>query len=616
VPHHELVQLAGIFVVGIAAQWLAWRFRVPSILLLLAMGALAGPVLGRLDPDHLFGDLLPAIVSLSVAVILYEGGLTLRYRELQKLRIGGVFLRLATIGVLLAWVLGAFALRYCFEFRWPVAILLGAIYVVTGPTVVSPMLRHLRLHGRVGALLKWEGIVVDPVGAVLAVLVYTFIQAGIKEDALSASLWALLKTIVAGLLLGSAAAGVLIVMLWKYWIPDTLHNPVSLMFMFTAFVLANMVQDEAGLLAVTVMGLVLANQRLVSIRHVIEFKETLALLLLSFLFIVLAANLQRSDLATLGWRSVAFLALMMFLVRPVSVFVSTIGSSLSWSERLFIACMAPRGIVAASVASVFATDLVALGYPRAVEMVPITFLLVFITVLVYGISARPLAIRLGLIRLNPQGVLFVGAHAWARTLANALKSEGIDVAMIDTDWANVCLARMSGIPCQYGSALAESTHEQVEFAGLGRLVAVTANDEVNALACLRYHEDFGRNEVYQLPLPQEKLGLHETIPLDQRGRLLFGKDCTFAVLGEWAGNPPTARRTPITETFSYNSYCEHYGGTAIPLFIVRANGTLQVCTVDNYPEPRPGDKVISFAQPRNGEQPAEHGKNRVVQPPA
>jgi NhaP-type Na+/H+ or K+/H+ antiporter len=592
-PHGVLVQLAGIVILGVIAQWIAWRLRLPSILLLLAAGIVVGPMTGMIQSDKLFGDLLLPIVSLSIAVILYEGGLNLRFRELRQLEIGGVFFRMTTIAALVSWVIGSAAAYYVVGFRWPVAVLLGAILIVTGPTVIGPMLRHLRLRGRVGALLKWEGILIDPLGATLAVLVYAVVRAREVHDGIAEATATLGEMLVIGVLFGCAAAATLVLVLRRFWIPDSLHNPVSLMLVFASFAAAHAVQNESGLLAVTVMGIVLANQKWVSIRHVMEFKETLAVLLISSLFVTLAARLQPQDLQNLGWESVLFVGVMIFVTRPVSVLAATMGSSLPWRERLFLAWMAPRGIVAAAVASVFALELSANGYPRAIEMVPVTFLLVFVSVLVYGVSAGPLARRLGLVHVNPQGVLFIGAHAWARAMADALRTEGCPVVLIDTDWENICEARMAGLRCLFGSALADSTREEVDFGGLGRLLAVTSNNEVNALACMRYIDDFGRQEVYQLPFPTAKVGRHEVVPLEHRGRFLFGKELTFAGLSEAFGNLPVVKKTRLTDEFDYNAFRYKHADGAIPLFIMKPNGTLQICTVDGPVMPQAGDMLFS-----------------------
>ncbi|MGR9037713.1 MAG: NAD-binding protein, partial [Gammaproteobacteria bacterium] len=322
--------------------------------------------------------------------------------------------------------------------------------------------------------------------------------------------------------------------------------------------------------------------------------ETLTVLLISSLFVILAARLQREDILVLGRESFIFVAVMMFIARPVSVLVATVGSSLTWRERCFMSFMAPRGIVAAAVSSVFALNLLNVGYPRAIDMVSITFLMVIVSVVVYGILGGPLARKLGLVHGNAQGILFVGAHEWARALASALQKEGCPVMLIDTSWENIGKARMAGLPCYHGSALAETTREEIDFSALGRLLAVTSNNAVNALACLIYTEDFGRQEVYQLSLPSSQAGRHERVPWEHRGRFLFGKDLTYRRLGELFGSPPSVKSTKLSAEFGFEAYQANYGDTAIPLFILKPDGFVQVCASDVASYPQAGDMIIGI----------------------
>ncbi len=611
--HDILIQLAGILVLGILAQWIAWRIRLPSILLLLATGLLAGPVSGWLVPDELFGNLMLPAVSLSVAVILYEGGLNLKLRELRSIE--AVFLRLTTIGVLLSWGIGTVAGYALLDLEWSVATLLGAILVVTGPTVIGPILRQLRLRGKAGSLLKWEGIIIDPVGATLAVLVFTVIQAGADPAGFAAAATSLGLTIVIGLVVGALAAGMLVLAMSRFWVPDSLCNPVSLMLVFIAFTISNMLQHESGLLSVTVMGIVLANQSRISVRRLVEFKENLAVLLISSLFIVLAASLRLEDLRGLDWRSLVFVGVLLFVARPVSVLVATWRSSLTWQERCFLACMAPRGIVAAAISSVFAFSLVSAGYPHAVEIIPITFLVVFATVLIYGLIAVPLARRLGLSESNPQGLLLIGAEAWVRSIARAISEENYPVFLVDTDWENVRLARMEGLPCLYGNALVEHTREEIDYSGLGRMLALTPNNAVNSLACLLYSEDFGRREVYQLPFALPKEGARGETPSEHRGRFLFGKGLDFARLTDLLQQKYQVKKTKLTKEFDYAAFLTEYGEAAHPLFVLHSDQTIRIFTEREPPEPKPGDILVSLAGPLS-DLTASAGTPPLTPPPA
>jgi NhaP-type Na+/H+ or K+/H+ antiporter/Trk K+ transport system NAD-binding subunit len=590
---NTLASLSGIVVLGTAAQWVAARLRIPSILLLLTFGLVAGPVTGWLQLDQLFKDLLLPFVSLSVAVILFEGGLSLRFRELRG--VSWVFIQLTTIGVLVTWAISAAAARLLLGFDWGLAALLGAILVVTGPTVIGPLLRHLRLSGPAAAILKWEGIVIDPVGAVLAVLVFTALKAGGFHEATTQVAIDLGRTALVGVGLGAIAGAALLWPLRRFWIPDTLQNPVTLAAVFGTFTLANLIQPESGLLVVTVMGIAVANQRSVTVKHLMEFKESLSVLLISSLFIILAARLRREDLLGLDGWDLAFVGVLVLAARPAAVLASTLGSAVGWRDRVLLAWMAPRGIVAAAVASVFALELSHAGYPLAERLPALVFLVIVCTVLLYGLTAAPLARRLGLARPDPQGVLFLGAHGWVRALALALQEQGCPVLLIDTNWTNISAARLAGLPTYFGSILAERTREEVELGEMGRLLALTGNDEVNSLACLRYIEVFGRGEVYQLPFDAPAEGRREAVPLEQRGRLLFGPEITFSNLTDRFWEDPVAKATLLTEEFDFEAFKEMHGESVLPVLLIREGGKVVPFTVEEPPTPKPGQTVISLA---------------------
>ncbi|MCJ7763807.1 MAG: cation:proton antiporter, partial [Dehalococcoidales bacterium] len=564
-----LLGLACIIVLGITASWLAWRLRLPSILLLLIFGFIAGPGTGFLNPDGLFGDLLLPIISLSVAIILFEGGLNLRFAELKET--GGVVLKLITIGVLATWLIGSAAAYFILDLDLELAILLGAILVVTGPTVILPLLRHLRPAGQVGAVLKWEGIVIDPVGAMLAVLVFQAIVAGGGQEAASAIALSLVKTLLFGGAIGVLGAVILVQLLKRYWIPDFLHSVVSLALVIAAFTASNYLQTDSGLLSVTVMGIALANQKSVNVRHIIEFKENLRVLLISGLFILLTAQLQISELEKIGIGSIALLAILMLVARPASVALSSLGSKLKLKERLFISWLAPRGIIAAAVASVFALRLTEAGYTQAELLVPLTFVVIAGTVTVYGLSAAPLARWLKVAEPDPQGVLIVGGHSWARAIATTLHKEGFKVLIVDTNWANISAARMTGVSTFYGNILSQYTLDEIELGGVGRLMALTSDNEYNSLATLQLANDLGRSAVYQLPAAgeeQEKRAVSQHL----RGRLLFAPDATYSYLAEQFASGATIRTTELTEEFDYDAFKKYYGESALPLFLIDQSG--------------------------------------------
>jgi NhaP-type Na+/H+ or K+/H+ antiporter len=577
-----------IFILGVGAQWLAWRLHIPSILLLLLAGFLAGPFSGIIDTDAIFGSLLFPIVSISVAIILFEGGLTLRISELKGF--GGVVRNLVTIGVVVTWVVSTLGAYYILNLELSIAILLGAVLVVTGPTVIIPLLRHVRPKGHLGPILKWEGIVVDPIGAMLAVLVFEAIVGGGLREHASLALIGVLKTLVIGGLIGAVAAFCIVFLLKRYWIPDFLQNPVALMFVVLAFTLSNHFQAESGLLAVTIMGIALANQGQVTVKHIVEFKENLRVLLIAGLFIILAARLSLDDLSYISISSLAFLALLIVLARPLSVYLSTIGSGLAFKERFFLMAMAPRGIIAAAIASVFALRLSELGYAGAELLVPLTFMVIIGTVVVYGLLAAPIAARLDLARPDPQGLLIAGAHPWARAIGTLLKEEGFEVMLVDSNWGNIIEARMAGLSTYYGSVLSESLLKDVELGGIGRLLAITFNDNVNSLAAIHFTDAFGRKGVYQIAPEDEK-----TVSQELRGRLLFATDATYVNLSRKFRRGGGIKATRLTEEFGFEAFLEH-NKDAVPLLLIDDKKKLKIFAIDSELKPKSGQTLISLVR--------------------
>lgn len=594
-----LIGIAAIVVLGIGAQWIAWRIGLPSILLLLVFGFIAGPATGFIDPDRLFGDLLLPLVSFSVAVILFEGGLSLKFSELREIR--SIVRNLVTLGVVVSWIVSSASSYYLFGFDFRIAVLLGAILVVTGPTVIIPLLREIRPSGRVGSIIKWEGIVIDPIGALLAVLVFEAIIAGGVEQATEQVAFSVLKSVAVGGVIGFACAQAMIQILKRHWVPDHLQNAASLMVVIGVFAVSNYLQAESGLITVTIMGIVLANQRKVNVKHITEFKETLRVLLISTLFIMLAARLTREDVSYVtNFASLLFLLIMFFIGRPLSVFISTYWSDLNLKEKLFLSWMAPRGIVAAAVSSVFALRLEQAGFPQAEHLVDVTFLVITATVAVYGLTAFPLAKRLGIAKPNPQGVLIVGAHSWARKIAKFLHDNGFTVSLVDSNWANISSARQEGLRAYYENILLEDVSETIDLDGIGRLLALTPNDEVNSLAALHFVDLFGRSLVYQLPRQSKFRTVSEqTIPRHLSGRLLFTSEATYSNLARKFGEGAVIKKTPITEEFTFEDFKSLYGERAMPMFLIR-NGELVPFAHDNVPTPQPGQQLVALVE--NGEE--------------
>lgn len=579
---HLFQYLAAVPVLGVVAQWLAWRIKLPSILVLLFFGILLGRLV-KID-DLIVGDsadpaaasrLLFPFVSLSVAVIMFEGGLSLRLRELRDS--GRAVLHMVTLGAVVSWALTALLAWSILGLDHRLAILIGAILVVTGPTVVQPLLRHIRPTRRVAALVKWEGIVIDPIGAMLAVLVFEELLNPERLHVVTTNwqvapeIWSalqlILSTLGVGTLIGIMFGGALIWGVGRFLIPDHLYGVAFLAAAFAAFALSNFVVHESGLVAVTVLGILLANQRRISMEQVIEFKEHLGVFLISCLFIVLGSRLDLSQIGELGWRGFAFLALMIVVVRPLSVAVGCLGTKLPFRERLFLAGLAPRGIVAAAVTSIFALriasdPLLAEAAPELVEqasqLVPITFLIIVGTVSIYGLTAAPFARSLKLADAAPQGFLIAGAEPWIQQFAKTVMKCGVAVRLVDTNYRNVANARMNGIPAHCANVLSEEIREGIDLAGIGRLLAMTGNDEVNVLAAREFSHWFGRANVYSLPPNNRATGLRAAA-MHRRGRELFGEGLNQRAIATLFDQGYEMRATSITDTYTYQDFLGSQG---------------------------------------------------------
>ena len=590
-----LLVLSAILIAGVVAQWIAWRTRLPAILFLLAIGTLAGPVSGVLDPDALFGDLLFPGVSLAVAVILFEGALTLRFDEIRGL--GDVVRNLVTIGALITWIVVSAAAHFIVGLAPGIALLFGALVVVTGPTVIVPMLRTVRPTEGVANTLRWEGIVIDPIGALLAVLVFQVVAAGYAEDHGGSLLVTFASTVGVGAAIGFAAGRGLALALRRHVLPEYLHNAVTLAVVAGAFTVSDGLRHESGLLAVTVMGMTMANTRGAPIDDILDFKENLSLLLISILFITLAARLDPDRLLTLGPAALILLAVVMFIARPLAVAISTFRSKLSLPERVLIAWIGPRGIVAAAVSAAFALRLEELGVEEAALLVPLTFVVIMGTVIVQGLTAGPLARLIGVMEPEPRGVLLVGAHPLARKLGLALQDSGFRVLLCDTSWEAVAEARMAGLPTFYGSPVSEAADRHLDLVGIGRLMALSPSAQMNALAAHRYTHEFGRGSIYWVEAGGERAQRSAKNVAGRPGNRLFGDDVTWPKLASMIAAGAEIRRTGLTETFDFEAWeAEHTD--AVPLVALTPEGRLRIFQAHRDVEPKAGWTVLSLAPPK------------------
>ncbi|MBX2861132.1 MAG: cation:proton antiporter [Vampirovibrio sp.] len=597
-----------ILLMGMIAQWAAWRFNFPSILLLLLFGFLVGPVFGVVQTDALFGDLLSPLVTVSVAIILFDGGLSLKFKELKETH--RVVRNLLSIGILVHWALIAIPAKLFLHLDWPVAILLGAILTVTGPTVVGPLIRQVGLKDPIHSIVKWEGMLIGPIGSLLAVLVFESIMSRphlvpvaelISNGTLSAAVTigvGTLEALTIGLLLGVPGALVLIEIFKRRWVPDLMQTMVTLTFIVLFLTVSNMLQEQSGLLTVTVMGVIIANQTAVPTDRIVAFKENLRELLIASLFIILSARLKFEDIQMLDEGFIWFIASLVLVARPASVVVSTWGASLNWKELLFLHAMAPRGIVSAAMSSIVALSLTNAGVAGANLLVPIVFMTILMTITIYGLAARPLAYALKLVPEHPQGILMVGAHWWALDIAKALREAGIQVSMLDNNREHILDARRQGFKAVYGTILSDQVVGDVYLQGIGYVLAMTSNDEVNTLAVMRFSKIFSEDHVYQLFPNKPVRTPTEAVSQNLLGRLFTHRGVNYGMMEVHFMQGARVQTIEVSADISFEVLKTTYVDSIALLFVVTPDEELKIISADEDPGVfTAGEKLILIVDP-------------------
>lgn len=577
---------------GVGAQYLAWKFRLPAIVLMLAAGLVLGPVTGILVPPRDLGALVPPMISLAVAVILFEGGLTLSFRKLADAR--PAVRRLVFPGAPLGWLLSSLALAFGAGLGWQSSIVFGGIMIVTGPTVIAPLLRQARLRARPAQVLQWEAIVNDPIGVLVAVVALEIVlvhNAGITWAEAGGQL--LLGIGFAGLV--GIGAGYLVVLAFRRgWVPEYMKVPVLFVAVLAVFAGSDSVLHESGLLAVTVMGLVIANADLPSYHELHRFKEHATILLVSGVFILLAASIRFETLAQLEWwRAALFVVLVVGVARPLAVMVSLLGSRLPLNERLLIAFTGPRGVVLVAVSGIFADRLVAEGIEDGALIAPLAFVLVLVTVVLHGFTLGPMARRLGLTSGDRPGLLIVGGSPFATGLARALDKADVAVLITDPNRDHLRTARAQGIHTFYGDILGEAAENNVEFIAYGAILAASDNDAYNTLVATDLAPEFGREKIWQLARHNEDRARH-TLPTQLGGQPIAGNR-TLAGYLDLLAEGWIFRTTRLTEQYGLKEWRAARAG-AIPLATVQ-NG--QLAFIGNVSEMtgRPGTRIVSLLPP-------------------
>ncbi|ELZ7230526.1 sodium:proton antiporter [Vibrio parahaemolyticus] len=595
---NEALVLSAVGVIGLGCQWLAWRLRLPAILFLLLAGLIVGPFMQWLKPDEILGNLLFPLVSLAVAVILFEGSLTLNFKEIRG--VSGSVWSIVSIGAIISWAATSVATHYFLGFTWELAMLFGSLTVVTGPTVIVPLLRTVRPNSTLANILRWEGILIDPLGALFVVMVYEFI---VSHSAVN-SMEVFGIIIAVGVILGVAYGAAVATVLRRAWLPEYLQPFAVLMVVLGVFSVSNHIESEAGLLTVTVMGMWLANAKDINIQQILHFKEHLTILLITGLFIFLAARISLDDFAALGSGAFLLFVFMQLVSRPLSIFLSTMRSNLNLKDKLFLSWVAPRGIVAASISSLFAIKLTEYGVDGASLLVPMTFMVIIGTVVLQSATARPMAIALGVAEPAPRGFLLIGANRVAREIGQALARYDRRVLMTDSNWEYISQVRMMGLDYYYGNPISSHADDNLNMIGIGQVVALTPDQHFNIMACMQFVDEFGEDKVHCLQKVKTNGNGSEkhSVAQEYHGKLLMGGNVSYTQLASLLSRGAEIKHTKLSENFTYQDYLEHHKtNLVIPLFNVEDKGKIQFCDDPDQFAPSTTSTIVSLILPESAQ---------------
>ena len=577
---------------GVGSQWLAWRLRMPAIVLMLVAGILIGPVAGVFDPARDIGALMSPMIAIAVAIILFEGGLTLNFHQLNDAAVG--VKRLVFVGAPLGWLTSTLALHYTAGLSWESATVFGGILIVTGPTVIAPLLRTARLSKRPAALLQWEAIVNDPIGALAAVLAFEVVLVLNTAATVNAAIVDLLIGIAIATVLGVVAGFGLARAFKRGWVPEYMKVPVLFALLLGIFGLADSVLHESGLLAVTIMGIVIANANLPSYTELRRFKEHATVLLVSGVFILLAAGLNIEAVSALDWRAVAFVLAIVLVARPLTVLVSMIGSGIPRNEQVLIAFTGPRGVVLVAVAGLFGERLLELGLEDAAMIAPLAFVLVAVTVVLHGFTLAPFARWLGLTGADTPGVIVIGGSPWTTAFAEALQKAEVPVLMTDPNYGHLRAARAAGISTFSGDILSEAAEERLELVSYEILVAATDNDAYNTLVATDLAPEFGRDNVFQVMRERSDNTRHQ-LPRTLGGRM-FGPEETHTGMDRLISDGWTFRVTRLTDEFTFEDWRAEQPKAHLVARIAQ-NGTIKLIRKDEDVKAAPDVRIIALRPP-------------------
>jgi NhaP-type Na+/H+ or K+/H+ antiporter len=588
-----MFELASIIILGILAQWLAWKIKVPAILPLIITGLLVGPVSTYftaegtkwIEPIYkesihhgIFpGEIMFYFVTLSIGIILFEGGLTLKMKEVKGLSTS--ILRLISVGSFVTFIGAALVVHFLMGLNWPISFLFSSLIIVTGPTVISPILRNLPIKKEVATILKWEGILIDPIGALVAILVFEFIITGTEKNfIMEHALGSFAKIVLIGTSFGFTSAYALAYAIRKKFIPHYLLNVFVLALVLLVFVSSDEIASESGLLAVVIMGMVLGNIGLEELKGILDFKESLSVLLISMLFIFLSANIEIEQLEfLLDWKVVLLFFSITLVIRPIGVFLSTFNSGLKINEKVFISWIGPRGIVAAGIASLFGLRLQ--GVIEGAEYItPLVFMVVLGTVLINASSAKLVADKLGVSFKKSDGFIIFGANIASRKIAGYIKENSKHVVLVDSNKLAIEHARELDIEAYEEDIYNERFTEDIPVGDIGYLLAMTASSDVNRFAIQNFGPTYGSKGSFRL-LSYDEMQLPENKrPTDG----LFSCTDDFINLVEVARDYPYIHEEDVESLQDFNNKLEIMSciKESIPVLVNEGEGGIKVIPSD------------------------------------
>lgn len=581
-----MLELSGIIILGIIAQWVAWRFKIPAILPLILIGLMVGPISTYFTIDGskwiepvwngtegLFpGERLFNFVSLAIGIILFEGGLTLKKEEI--LNVGPVILKLITIGAVITFFGAGIAAHYIFHLSWVISFLFSALIIVTGPTVIAPILRNIPLKKDISTVLKWESILIDPIGALVAVLVFEFISIEQGYEFTIEAIIEFSKIVIIGTSVGFTFAYGLYYAIKNSLIPHYLLNVATLATVLLVFVLSDVFAHESGLLSVVVMGMVLGNKKAKELKDILYFKESISVLLISILFILLSANINIDQLLLLyTWETPVLFGVVILILRPLGVLLSTINSGLKWNEKLFISWVGPRGIVAAGIASLFGLKLTMLGEPGAEYITPLVFMIVLGTVLLNATTARLFSKILGVFLKKSNGILIAGASGFSRLIGTYLKDNNRRVILLDSNPKSIEKAKLLGLEAIEGNVYSDELLDNIELNDVGFLLALTASASVNKFVLEKFSADFGEHGAFRL------ISTEEMMEGDQQPHKdLFTHNNDYINLSEVVRDYPFTNEVALTSKDHFSNLLKeiNFETHAIPVFIKDKKGEIHI----------------------------------------